>query len=91
MVPDAQKKLLNRLRRIEGQVRGIAGMVKADRYCLDVVVQSQAVRAALTKVEREMLKGHLVHCIEEAIASGDLDEQRKKAAELIELLDRSIR
>ncbi|MGI4876714.1 MAG: metal-sensitive transcriptional regulator [Janthinobacterium lividum] len=91
MVPDAQTKLLNRLRRIEGQVRGIAGMVEADRYCLDVLVQLQAVRAALTKVESEMLKSHLVHCIEAAIASGDLDEQRKKAAELIELLDRSIR
>jgi DNA-binding FrmR family transcriptional regulator len=84
-------QLLNRLNRIEGQVRGIARMVEQDRYCIDVLTQLQAVRAALTKVETEMLKEHLGHCIEGAIVSGDKDEQRKKAAELIELLERSGR
>lgn len=82
-------KLLNRLNRIEGQVRGIARMVEEDRYCIDVLTQLQAVRAALSKVETEMLKEHLGHCIEGAIVSGDKDEQRKKAAELIELLERA--
>jgi DNA-binding FrmR family transcriptional regulator len=82
-------KLLNRLNRIEGQVRGIARMVEDERYCIDVLTQIQAVRAALTKVETEMLKEHLGHCIEGAIVSGDRDEQRKKAAELIELLERT--
>jgi DNA-binding FrmR family transcriptional regulator len=82
-------KLLNRLNRIEGQVRGIARMVDEERYCIDVLTQIQAVRAALTKVETEMLKEHLGHCIEGAIVSGDRDEQRKKAAELIELLERT--
>ena len=84
-----KSKLLNRLSRIEGQVRGIARMVDEDRYCIDVLTQIQAVRAALTKVETEMLKEHLSHCIEGAIVSGDRDEQRTKAAELIELLERT--
>jgi DNA-binding FrmR family transcriptional regulator len=82
-------KLLNRLNRIEGQVRGIARMVEEDRYCIDVLTQLQAARAALSRVEAEMLKEHLGHCIEGAIVSGDKDEQRKKAAELIELLERT--
>ena len=84
-------QLLNRLNRIEGQVRGIARMVDEGRYCIDVLTQLQAVRAALVRVETEMLKDHLNHCIEGAIVSGDADEQRKKAGELIELLERSAR
>jgi len=83
--------LLNRLNRIEGQVRGIARMVEDDRYCIDVLTQLQAVRAALAKVEIEMLRDHLGHCIEGAIVSGDQTEQRRKAAELIELLERTTR
>lgn len=85
----SKPKLLNRLNRIEGQVRGIARMVEDGRYCIDVLTQLQAVRAALAKVETEMLKEHLGHCIEGAIVSGDADEQRRKAAELIELLERA--
>ena len=60
--------LLNRLKRIEGQVRGVAGMVEDERYCIDVLTQLQAIRAALTRVETEMLKDHLDHCIEGAEA-----------------------
>ena len=84
-------KLLNRLKRIEGQVRGVARMLEEDRYCIDVLTQLQAIRAALTRVETEMLKDHLDHCIETAIVSGDATEQRKKAGELIELLERAVR
>jgi DNA-binding FrmR family transcriptional regulator len=84
-------KLLNRLSRIEGQVRGIARMVEEERYCIDVLTQIQAVRAALARVETEMLKDHLGHCIESAITSGDAAEQRRKASELIELLERSAK
>ena len=91
MIQDNKPRLLNRLRRIEGQVRGVARMVEDDRYCIDVLTQLQAVRAALSRVESEMLKGHLGHCIEGAIVSGDVTEQRKKASELIELLERSAR
>ena len=84
-------QLLNRLRRIEGQVRGLAGMIEDGRYCIDVLTQLRAARAALTRVEALMLKDHLHHCIENAIVSGDASEQRKKAAELVELLGRSER
>lgn len=84
-------KLINRLSRIEGQVRGVARMVEEDRYCIDVLTQIQAARAALSRVETEMLNDHLGHCIEGAIAGGDVNEQRKKASELIQLLERSAR
>ena len=84
-------KLLNRLNRIEGQVRGISRMVEEGRYCIDILTQLQAARAALTKVEGELQKQHLGHCIESAIVSGDRAAQREKAAELIQLLERSAR
>ncbi len=91
MIPENKAKLLNRLSRIEGQVRGISGMVEGDRYCIDILTQLQAVRSALARVESQLLKEHLNHCIESAIVSGDQAEQRRKAAELIELLDRTAR
>jgi CsoR family transcriptional regulator, copper-sensing transcriptional repressor len=91
MERENKPRLLNRLNRIEGQVRGIARMVEEDRYCIDVMTQLQAVRAALAKVETEMLRDHLGHCIEGAIVSGDKDEQRQKASELIQLLERTAR
>jgi DNA-binding FrmR family transcriptional regulator len=82
-------KLRNRLSRIEGQVRGIARMVDEGRYCIDILTQLRAVRAALVRVESEMLKDHLGHCIESAIVAGDRDEQRRKARELVSLIERS--
>jgi DNA-binding FrmR family transcriptional regulator len=66
-------------------------MVDEDRYCIDILTQIQAVRAALARVETEMLKDHLGHCIEAAIVGGDAGEQRRKAGELIQLLERSAR
>jgi DNA-binding FrmR family transcriptional regulator len=84
-------RLLNRLRRIEGQVRGVTRMIDDGRYCIDVLTQLQAIRAALTRVETEMLRNHLGHCIESAIVRGDAAEQRQKASELIELLERATR
>ncbi|WAT17387.1 metal-sensitive transcriptional regulator [Aurantiacibacter sp. MUD11] len=83
------KALLNRLGRIEGQVRGITRMVEEDRYCIDILHQVQAVRAALTRVESEVLKRHAAHCVAEAIASGDADEQREKFTELVDLFAKS--
>lgn len=79
---------LRRLARIEGQVRGIARMVDEGRYCIDVITQVQAVRAALLRVEEEVLKDHVEHCVEHAIASGDRAEQREKIAELLKVLGR---
>ena len=80
-----------RLSRIEGQVRGIARMVEEDRYCIDVVTQLSAVRAALRRVEEEVLRDHVSHCVEEAIVNGDRDVQRSKIAELMDVLSRAQR
>jgi CsoR family transcriptional regulator, copper-sensing transcriptional repressor len=85
---EAKKKSLERLSRIEGQVRGIARMIEGGRYCIDIMTQIAAVQAALRKVEDEVLKSHVAHCVEHAIRSGDAADQRKKIAELIEVLER---
>lgn len=91
MFPEAKAACLKRLNRIEGQVRGLARMVEQDRYCIDVVTQISAVRAALRKVEEEVLRDHVAHCVERAIASGDKREQRAKIAELMDVVARSAR
>jgi DNA-binding FrmR family transcriptional regulator len=75
-----------RLGRIEGQVRGILRMIQEERYCIDVMTQISAVQAALRRVEEEILRDHVSHCVEHAIASGDKAEQRRKVAELIDVL-----
>jgi DNA-binding FrmR family transcriptional regulator len=87
----AKSTTLKRLSRIEGQVRGLARMVEEDRYCIDIVTQISAVRAALRRVEEEILRDHVSHCVEHAIASGDMREQRKKIAELMDVLGRAQR
>lgn len=81
--------LKNRLRRIEGQVRGIAQMVEDDRYCIDILTQMQAVKSALARAESAVLKQHAACCVAEAIASGDADEQRTKFTELVDLFERA--
>jgi len=85
---NASEKIVHRLKRVEGQVRGITRMVEEDRYCIDVMTQMQAVKAALGKVEEEILKRHAAHCVEEAIRSGDAADQRQKFDELVGLLAR---
>jgi DNA-binding FrmR family transcriptional regulator len=82
------KKLLTRLARIEGQVRGIARMVEEDRYCIDILTQMQAIKAALKRVEVEILKTHAAHCVADAIKSGSAKEQSAKFSELVELFSR---
>jgi DNA-binding FrmR family transcriptional regulator len=67
-------QLLTRLKRIEGQVRGIEGMVEDDRYCIDVLTQISAVQAALDKVALGLLDGHARHCVIEGHASGSTEE-----------------
>lgn len=84
----SKSSLLNRLSRVEGQVRGVARMVEEDRYCVDILTQLQAVRAAVKRVEAELLKEHLEHCVTGAMVSGDEAERRAKTAELIGLMDR---
>ena len=80
-----------RLSRIEGQVRGLSRMVEEERYCIDIVTQISAVRAALRRVEEEVLKDHVSHCVEHAIASGDKVDQRKKITELMAVIGRADR
>ena len=80
--------ILNRLSRIEGQVRGVGQMVADERYSIDILHQVQAVKAALSKAESEILKDHAACCVSEAIASGDTAEQRVKFNELIDLFEK---
>lgn len=91
MQQDTKAACLNRLKRVEGQVRGISRMVEEDRYCIDIMMQIAAVQAAMRKVEAELLRNHVEHCIEHAIASGDAEQQRQKIAELMDVLGRSTR
>lgn len=87
----AKSSVLKRLKRIEGQVRGLCRMVEDDRYCIDIITQISAVRAALRRAEEEILADHAAHCVEHAIASGNKAEQRRKVTELVEVLSRSDR
>jgi DNA-binding FrmR family transcriptional regulator len=89
MQDDTKASCRRRLNRIEGQVRGLSRMVDEDRYCIDVITQIAAVRAALSRVEHEILADHVSHCVEHAIASGNADDQRRKVAELIDVLERA--
>ena len=91
MQKQAKASITKRLNRIEGQVRGLSRMVEEDRYCIDVVTQISAVRAALRRAEEEILRDHVNHCVEHAIASGDKKDQRKKITEIIDVLGRSNR
>ena len=91
MRKDIKASCQKRLSRIEGQVRGLSKMVDEDRYCIDIVTQISAVRAALRRVEDEILREHVAHCVEHAIDSGDAREQRRKVAELMDVLTRTQR
>lgn len=86
-----KQELMARLARIEGQVRGVARMVEEDRYCIDVVTQVSAVRAALRRLEEEILRDHVAHCVEHAITSGNKADQRKKIEELMAVVGRADR
>lgn len=79
---------INRLKRLEGQVRGVIKMLEDDRYCIDVLHQMQALKSAVARAESEILKDHAASCVEDAIKSGDADEQREKVAELVDLFDK---
>jgi DNA-binding FrmR family transcriptional regulator len=79
--------LLNRLKRIEGQVRGVEGMVENDRYCIDVVTQITAIQAALDKVALELLEDHASHCV----VGGSPDLAEERTAELMGAVKRLLR
>ena len=79
---------LSRLKKIEGQIRGVMRMIEEHRYCIDVLTQISAIEAALHKVQGEVLKDHAETCVEEAIAHGDSVEQRQKFNELVDVFTR---
>lgn len=83
--PGIRASVLNRLRRIEGQVRGLQRMVEEDRYCADVLMQVSSVQEALRGVGRELLDNHLRHCTTAALRSGDPEQAEKMYQELLEL------
>ena len=84
---DTKDALLNRLRRIEGQVRGVHGMVEEDRYCIDVLTQISAVQAALDKVALGLLDDHARHCV----MGAEADDQVNKTDELMAAVARLMR
>ena len=88
MIKAAARK---RLSRIEGQVRGLGRMVEQDRYCIDIVTQIAAVRSALRRLEEEILRDHVGHCVEHAVASGNKADQRRKIEELMAVVSRADR
>jgi CsoR family transcriptional regulator, copper-sensing transcriptional repressor len=88
---DARQGLLLRLRRVEGQVRGVQKMVEEDRYCPDVLVQMSAIHESLRAVERILMKDHLQHCATEALRSGDDKQAQRTYNELTELFYRHAR
>jgi CsoR family transcriptional regulator, copper-sensing transcriptional repressor len=83
-----KNKLLKRLARAEGQVRGIARMVEEDRYCIDILTQLAAVDTALESVALEILEDHVKHCVAGALASGDETDAENKIDELVEAVRR---
>lgn len=91
MQNDTKTTIQKRFNRIEGQVRGLSRMVEEGRYCIDIVIQIAAVRAALRRAEEEILRDHVGHCVERAINSGDKQDQRKKITEIIDVLKLSNR
>lgn len=86
MKTDTKDAALKRLARIEGQVRGVAKMIDEDRYCIDVVRQVQAIKAALSGLEKVVLDDHLATCVEHALTSDDIASRREKVEELVAVL-----
>lgn len=89
--PDIKHSNLTRLRRIEGQIRGLQKMVEEERYCADIVAQIASVQEALRGVARGLLKNHLRHCATEAIQSGDEKRMSEQYEELLELVYKHLR
>lgn len=86
-----KRALVQRLHRIEGQVRGVERMVVDGRYCIDILTQIAAVSTALESLAFTILDGHVNHCVTDALASGDPGEAAHKSRELLEAIHRFIR
>ncbi len=91
MIKSSKPSCLKRLSRIEGQVRGLSRMIEEDRYCIDIITQIAAARAALRRVEEEILRDHVAHCVAHAIENGNAAEQKQKIMEIMDVLSRTVR
>ena len=89
--PAVKEANLKRLRRIEGQIRGLQKMVEADRYCADIMVQLSAVQEALRSVGRALMRNHLQHCVTQAISHGTAEEAGAMYDEFLELIYKHMR
>ena len=85
IMTDKFKSEITRMRRIEGQARGITKMMEEDRYCIDILQQFSAIEAALRSTKMKILEIHTNHCVKEALTSGSQDDQKEKIAELVAL------
>jgi DNA-binding FrmR family transcriptional regulator len=83
---DEKARLLARLRRIEGQIKGLQRMVEEDRYCVDILGQIASAHEALRSVGKQLLRGHLAHCVTTALRSGDEAEAEKTYEELMDVI-----
>ena len=84
----AHDSQLSRLRRIEGQIAGIARMVEEKRYCVDILTQLRAARTAIKRVEEQILREHVEHCVVNAVRAGKRTEQQQKIDELLDVVAR---
>ena len=84
---EEKKKLVNRLKRIEGQVRGVIGMVESDSYCIDVLTQISAISSALSSFSSELLEAHIRSCVQEDVRAGGTE----KLDELVEVIARMVK
>jgi DNA-binding FrmR family transcriptional regulator len=89
--PAPKNSNLKRLRRIEGQVRGIQKMVEQERYCADILMQVSSVQNALLGVSRELMRNHLKHCATQAVRKGPREKAAKVYDEIIDLMYRHAR
>lgn len=89
--PEIKRSNLSRLRRIEGQIRGLQKMVEEERYCADIVVQIASVQEALRGVSRALMRNHLRHCVSQNIRSGDIETANAQQEELLDLIYRHLR
>jgi DNA-binding FrmR family transcriptional regulator len=84
---EEKRSLINRLSRIEGQVRGIKAMLEEDKYCIDILTQTSATASALNSFSREILESHIRSCVIDGVKSGD----NEKVEELIKAIERFIK
>ena len=89
--PEIKERNLKRLRRIEGQVRGLQRMVEEERYCADILTQISSVHEALRSVGRELVRNHLKHCAATAIRGGDAQEAEEMYDEIIQMMYKHVR